>query len=185
MCSGERPSSTGAWCLGSFGQKNIESHIQTWGQDFALNSLLVSRAWLSKATAFQARLSSEALGCRGSEGEQDGSQEDRRLGGALPEVMCVTQCGSGFPETQGESPERSQFPEDSALDIQRLPVCSWPPSSCRITYAWGLCSPQPSESPSRMVGEGPCFPSFTQIKNTEDLAGGGHCSLPASQARLG
>lgn len=30
----------------------------------------------------------------------------RRLSGALPEVVLVTNCGSGFPETQGESPER-------------------------------------------------------------------------------
>lgn len=131
LATWERPSSTGAWCLGSFGQKHQVTYTNL-GPGFDPKQP-PSRPWRAEP-GFQREQHSrqglsneEVLGCRGSEREQEGSplwlplskgsHEAWRLSGAQPEVMCVIQCGSGFPGTQ----EKAQRDDSS----QRTPRLLW------------------------------------------------------------
>lgn len=131
LATWERPSSTGAWCLGSFGQKHQVTYTNL-GPRFDPKQP-PSRPWRAEP-GFQREQHSrqglsneEVLGCRGSEREQEGSplwlplskgsHEAWRLSGAQPEVMCVIQCGSGFPGTQ----EKAQRDDSS----QRTPRLLW------------------------------------------------------------
>lgn len=53
-----------------------------------------------------------------------------RLSGAQPEVMCVTQCGSGFPGTQGEA--QRDDGSQRTLCLLRIELCYLPMASIQL-----------------------------------------------------